>query len=206
MFKALDSVGEAAVLRKPHLPEAKETRHRVTSASGGTLLPIAILIDELKHEDVVVRMNSFQKIDLIAKELGLERTRDEFLPFLSAFLEEEDEEVLVILARKLPLLVPLIGGVNAAEPVLNLLKGLCVVDEVAVYEAAVEAIVEIAKLDETGKIVQSFIYNAVVKLVESELVNAKRSVCALAPAICPLLDEQAQKNLVMYVVRCIEVK
>jgi len=47
------------------------------------LYPIAILIDELKHEDVQCRLNSMRKIDTIAKALGPERTRSELLPFIS---------------------------------------------------------------------------------------------------------------------------
>jgi serine/threonine-protein phosphatase 2A regulatory subunit A len=47
------------------------------------LYPIAILIDELKHEDVQCRLNSMRKIDTIAQALGPERTRSELLPFIS---------------------------------------------------------------------------------------------------------------------------
>ena len=47
------------------------------------LYPIAILIDELKHEDVQCRLNSMRKIDSIASALGPERTRSELLPFIS---------------------------------------------------------------------------------------------------------------------------
>ena len=47
------------------------------------LYPIAILIDELKHEDVQCRLNSMRKIDSIALALGPERTRSELLPFIS---------------------------------------------------------------------------------------------------------------------------
>jgi hypothetical protein len=46
------------------------------------LLPIAILIDELRHECVQNRLNSIQKLDLISKALGPARTRDELLPYL----------------------------------------------------------------------------------------------------------------------------
>jgi serine/threonine-protein phosphatase 2A regulatory subunit A len=47
------------------------------------LYPIAILIDELKHEDVQCRLNSMRKIDSIALALGPVRTRSELLPFIS---------------------------------------------------------------------------------------------------------------------------
>ena len=47
------------------------------------LYPIAILIDELKHEDVQCRLNSMRKLPAIARALGAERTRSELLPFIS---------------------------------------------------------------------------------------------------------------------------
>lgn len=43
---------------------------------------VATLIDELKHEDVTYRLNSIKKLDVIANALGIERTRNELVPFL----------------------------------------------------------------------------------------------------------------------------
>jgi hypothetical protein len=43
---------------------------------------VATLIDELKHEDVTFRLNSIKKLDIIANALGIERTRNELIPFL----------------------------------------------------------------------------------------------------------------------------
>lgn len=43
---------------------------------------VATLIDELKHEDVTFRLNSIKKLDVIANALGVERTRNELIPFL----------------------------------------------------------------------------------------------------------------------------
>ena len=43
---------------------------------------VATLIDELKHEDVALRLNSIKKLDIIANALGIERTRTELIPFL----------------------------------------------------------------------------------------------------------------------------
>lgn len=43
---------------------------------------VATLIDELKHEDVTFRLNSIKKLAIIANALGVERTRNELIPFL----------------------------------------------------------------------------------------------------------------------------
>lgn len=46
------------------------------------LYTVALLIDELKHEDVQYRLNAMKNLAVIAKALGPERTRKELLPFL----------------------------------------------------------------------------------------------------------------------------
>ena len=46
------------------------------------LYPIAVLIDELKHEDVVLRLNAIKRLSTIALALGPERTRTELIRFL----------------------------------------------------------------------------------------------------------------------------
>lgn len=47
------------------------------------LYPIAVLIDELRNEDVQLRLNSIKKLSTIALALGAERTRGELLPFFN---------------------------------------------------------------------------------------------------------------------------
>ena len=46
------------------------------------IYPIAVLVDELKHEDVVLRLNAIRRLSTIALALGPERTRSELIPFL----------------------------------------------------------------------------------------------------------------------------
>lgn len=57
------------------------------AASEGTaddsLYPIAVLIDELRNEDVQLRLNSIKKLSTISLALGVERTRSELIPFLT---------------------------------------------------------------------------------------------------------------------------
>ncbi|GFQ71581.1 hypothetical protein TNCT_73461 [Trichonephila clavata] len=71
--------------------------------------PIAVLIDELRNEDVQLRLNSIKKLSTIALALGVERTRSESIPFLTDTIYEEDE-VLLALAEQLGTFKPLVGG------------------------------------------------------------------------------------------------
>ena len=45
--------------------------------------PIVILIDELRNNDIQIRLNSFRKLNVIAEALGTTRTRDELIPYLN---------------------------------------------------------------------------------------------------------------------------
>lgn len=45
------------------------------------LYPIAVLIDELKNDDIQLRLNSIRRLSTIARALGEERTRKELIPF-----------------------------------------------------------------------------------------------------------------------------
>lgn len=51
-----------------------------------SLYPIAVLIDELRNEDVQLRLNSIRKLSTIALALGVERTRKELIQFLTGFI------------------------------------------------------------------------------------------------------------------------
>lgn len=48
----------------------------------GELYPIAVLIDELRHDDVSLRLNAIKRLNTIALALGPQRARDELIPFL----------------------------------------------------------------------------------------------------------------------------
>jgi len=46
-------------------------------------IPVKTLIDNLKNEDPRKRINSVKNLTLIAKTLGIDRTRKELIPFLA---------------------------------------------------------------------------------------------------------------------------
>ena len=94
---------------------------------------MAILIDELKHEDIALRLNSMEKLLTIAKALGPERTRGELIPFLTESIDDEDE-VLLVLATQLGDLVECSGGGMHAFHLLLPLESLATVEESTVRD------------------------------------------------------------------------
>ena len=61
---------------------SSEQQQQESQEQSDDLFAVALLIDELKHEDVQYRLNAIKNLPVIAKALGPERTRNELLPFL----------------------------------------------------------------------------------------------------------------------------
>ena len=86
--------------------------------ASDSLYPVAILIDELKNEDMKLRLNSVRRLSTIAVALGVERTRNELIPFLNESIDDEDE-VLIALADELGNFVEYVGGPPHAASLLT---------------------------------------------------------------------------------------
>ena len=93
------------------------------AASDGNLYSVAVLIDELKHEDVSLRLNSMRQLETIATALGPQRTREELLPFLNESVDDEDE-VLLVLAEELTKFIGFVGGNEHLATILVPLESL----------------------------------------------------------------------------------
>lgn len=90
-------------------------------------------MDELKSEDVVLRLSSIRRLSTIALALGPSRTREELIPFIQYQLDDEDE-VLLVLAEELGNFVEYVGGKEYAHVILGPLENLTAVEETLVRE------------------------------------------------------------------------
>lgn len=120
------------------------------------LYPIAVLIDELKNEDIQLRLNSIRRLSTIARALGEERTRKELIPFLSEN-NDDDDEVLLAMAEELGVFIPYVGGVEYANVLLPPLETLCTVEETCVRDKAVESLCRIGAQMREQDLVEYFI-------------------------------------------------
>lgn len=120
------------------------------------LYPIAVLIDELKNEDIQLRLNSIRRLSTIARALGEERTRKELIPFLSEN-NDDDDEVLLAMAEELGVFIPYVGGVEHANVLLPPLETLCTVEETCVRDKAVESLCRIGSQMREKDLVECFI-------------------------------------------------
>ncbi len=91
-------------------------------------------MDELRSEDVQLRLNAIHRISTIALALGPDRARDELIPFLQDSVDDEDE-VLLALAEELGRnFEEYIGGPDYAHVLLGPLENLSAVEETLVRD------------------------------------------------------------------------
>lgn len=91
-------------------------------------------MDELRSEDVQLRLNAIHRISTIALALGPDRARDELIPFLQDSVDDEDE-VLLALAEELGrTFEDYIGGPEYAHHLLGPLENLSAVEETLVRD------------------------------------------------------------------------
>ncbi|KAF4702131.1 hypothetical protein FOZ62_005671, partial [Perkinsus olseni] len=131
-------------------PTVSESRGEASAA----LYPIALLIDELRSEDVDLRINAMNQLDHIACALGPVRTREELLPFLTELAMVDDvasdtvdeTRVLTAMARVLNAdFMQWIGGPQYGQCLLRPLEELANSDDEPRREEAVKSLITIAK-------------------------------------------------------------
>ena len=168
-----------------------ETSHRITdpatapdpttNMSDDNLYPIAVLIDELRTDDVQIRLRSIEQLSLIATALGPERTRDELVPFISETVYDDDE-VLLALAERLGNLIQEVGGLEYAYTLLQPLETLSTVEETIVRDKTVESINKIAQQVSNTQIEHYFL-PLLKRLANGDWYTSKTSACGLF-AVC----------------------
>jgi serine/threonine-protein phosphatase 2A regulatory subunit A len=91
-------------------------------------------MDELRSDDVQLRLNAIHSIPTIALALGPDRAREELIPFLQESIDDEDE-ILLALAEELGRgFDEYIGGKEYAHLLLGPLENLSAVEETLVRD------------------------------------------------------------------------
>jgi serine/threonine-protein phosphatase 2A regulatory subunit A len=144
-----------------------------------SLYQVAILIDQLKHEETGMRVAASRELVMIAKALGPERTRDELIPFLNDSMGDEDE-VLQEIAEKLGDLLDYIGGPQFAYLLLAPLEQLAAIEESTVREMAVASAERVAAVLPENHITE-YLAPCALKLVSKEWFTCRNSAATLIP-------------------------
>lgn len=156
-----------------------------------SLYPIAVLIDELKHEEVALRLNAIHRLGTIALALGTERTRTELVPFLSESIDDEDE-ILLALAEELGKFTDYIGGPEYIPVLLPPLENLAAQEETVVREKAVESLCTLATLMKDDAILKEFV-PMINRLATAEFFTSRTSCCGLFACAYTRIPSDAQE-------------
>lgn len=170
-----------------------EQHTSVASGVDASLYPVAVLIDELRHDDLQLRLNSIRNLSTIATALGPERTREELVPFLQEIVDDDDE-VLIALAEQLGQGVPWVGGPAHAHALIGPLEQLCNIEEISVREKATEAIRELAQHMSADQAIRHLCV-LLQRLASHEWLTSKISACSIFSAALAKVGEAKQEEL-----------
>jgi len=165
----------------------------VASGVDASLYPVAVLIDELRHDDMQLRLNAIKNLGTIAIALGQERTREELVPFLSEIIDDDDE-VLIALAEQLRNGVPWVGGPACAHTLTGPLEELCNVEEISVRESATAALNHLAGQMPPEQVSRHFCA-LIARMASHDWFTSRISVCGLFAAALPKSDKAKQDDL-----------
>lgn len=161
-------------------------------ASDDSLRPIQIIIDEMKNEDVQLRLNSVRRLSTIATALKEERTRTELIPFLLDCLDDEDE-VLLVIAEELGNFVQFVGA-DQAHCLLEPLELLAAGEDTKVRNKSTAAINKIAASFSESQNKEHFL-PLLKRLCGGDWFTSRSSASALFAHIYPKIDDAGQKEL-----------
>ncbi|RIB23797.1 armadillo-type protein [Gigaspora rosea] len=158
-----------------------------------SLYPIAVLLDELRADDVNFRLNAIRRLSTIALALGVQRTRDELIPFLDESIDDEDE-VLLALAEELGNFCEYVGGKEHAHIILGPLENLAAVEETLVREKAVESLTKIAAVLSQQQI-EDYYIPLIKRLGSGDWFTSRTSACGLYAAGYQNATPSSQEDL-----------
>lgn len=107
-----------------------------------TLEPLALLIEEMKSEELEVRIAALKRLRTIGLALGPDRSRTELINVLNDSLNDDDE-VLVELGQGLGNCIDVVGGGDHAACLLAPLEQLAGCEETVVRDKASESICKV---------------------------------------------------------------
>lgn len=184
---------------------SEDTSNSNDNTSGSKdLYPLALLMDELKHDDIANRVEAMKKLDTIALALGPQRTRDELIPFLTEVAQDDEDEVFAVLAEQLGKFVPFVGGSKFATLLLPSLEILASTEETLVRERAVDSLNIIAQ-----ELTQDQLFHDFIPLIEhlatAEWFSSKVSACGLFKSVLVRVqDDKFRKDLLALFLQLIQ--
>ena len=137
------------------------------------------LLEDLQNPDIKIKKNAFQNLRGISLALGRERTRKELFPYLKSCIDEEEDEIIIELAKVLSNFIDCIGGKQYIKELLNLIEIILTIDDNFVRVEILNTIKSVIK--QVGKVseIESELISIINNLYNSEDINQKKSAMNL---------------------------
>lgn len=158
------------------------------------LYPLALLMDELKHEDVSRRVTAMSRLPTISTALGPDRTRRELVPFLEDVAEDDEDEVLCVLADQLADFLPAVGGPDHVSVLIPCLEALAAMEEPMVRDASIRAINNITSQLNAEKI-ETIIVPVIERLASAGWFSSRVAATALVEPCIKKVSSQVISHL-----------
>ena len=162
-----------------------------------SLHPIQILIDELKNDDLELRLNSMRSLGKIAEALGQERTRSELVPFLSTSAIDDEDEVLVVLAEQLGSF-PKFVGEEYSHVLIPPLEHLSTLEDSNVRDQAVKSLTMICNVLSPENCA-SHLLPVAERLASGEWFTNRVSACIIFPVLLAKLPALYHEKIFTFV-------
>lgn len=156
----------------------------------------------LSNDDQQTRVDALRKVVSFATEIGVAATYEELLPLLKGLSQEEEDEVLLVLAEEMGKFFSCVDE-DGLENVLLILESLAKSEDAAIRGKAIEAMTLLSGQTQAESF-SSVLSAIVLRLGNSEYFTPKISFCnlfALAYARAPQFMQALFVNLLPVVCR-----
>ena len=104
---------------------------------------LVFLVEELKNDDIAIRVNSVYRIKVVVALQSNDENEKHILNLIEKIIEREDDEVLFALAKELSVLSNILPKFK--KRIIDYLATLCQVEETVIREQSVESLEVIIK-------------------------------------------------------------
>ena len=157
------------------------------------------LLEDLQSQETKVKINAIHNLRGISLSLGCEATKKELLPYLKNCVNnEEEDEVLIELAKVLSNFLDCIGGKQYIKDLLGLFEVILSIDEPTIRKEAINSLKETIKQIGSIKDIEKDLMEIINKFYIVDDVNQKLSALNLIILIFKDLNDNNKKTVLEY--------
>ena len=157
------------------------------------------LLEDLQSQDTKVKINAIRNLRCISLALGCDATKKELLPYLKNCVNnEEEDEVLIELAKILSNFLDCIGGKQSIKDLLGLFEVILSIDEPTIRKEAINSLKETIQQIGNIKYIEKDLMDIINKFYTVDDVNQKLSALNLIMLVYKNLNDNNKKIVLDY--------